>query len=66
MAEGEAIYDCFVGTKYAFVLLVNVFNLNRPVNCHGSAVSLTIFCHFSQSHDKAPNLTGFWEKIFLK
>ena len=25
----------------------------RPANSHGSAVSLTIFCHFSRSHDKA-------------
>ena len=34
----------------------------RPANSHGSAVSLTIFCHFSRSHDKSPNLTGFLEK----
>ena len=39
--------------------------LCRPANSHGSAVSLTFFCHFSQSHDTAPNLTVFWEN-FLK
>ena len=38
----------------------------RPANSHGFAVSLTIFCHFSRSHDKAPNLTVFWEKSFSK
>ena len=44
----------------------NVLYAFRPANCHGSDVSLTIFCHFSQSHDKAPNLTVFWEKFFRK
>ena len=39
---------------------------NRPANSHGSAVSLTIFCHFSRSHDKAPQSHGFLEKNFLK
>ena len=38
----------------------------RPANSHGFAVSLTIFCHFSRSHDKAPNLTVFWQKSFWK
>ena len=38
----------------------------RPANSHGSAVTFTIFCHFSRSHDKAPNLTGFRKKEFLK
>ena len=38
----------------------------RPANSHGFAVSLTIFCHFSRSPDKAPNLTVFWEKSFWK
>ena len=32
-------------------------------NSHGSAVSLTIFCHFSRSHDKAPNLTVFGKNL---
>ena len=27
--------------------------LSRPANSHGSAVSVTMFCHFSRSHDKA-------------
>ena len=36
----------------------------RPANSHGFAVSLTIFCHFSRSHDKAPNLTAFGEISF--
>ena len=38
--------------------------LFRPANSHGSAVGLTIFCHFSRSHDKAPQSHGFWEKSF--
>ena len=37
--------------------------VSRPANSHGSAVSFTIFCHFSRSHDKAPNLTGFVGKV---
>ena len=36
---------------------------DRPANSLGSAASLTIFCHFSRSQDKAPNLTFFWENL---
>ena len=52
-----------------FEELVSQNTVRRPANSHGSAVSLAIFCHFSLSHDKAPNLTGFCRflgKIFLK
>ena len=37
--------------------------LLRRANSHGSAVSLVTFCHFSQSHDKAPNLTVFGKNL---
>ena len=35
----------------------------RPANSHDSAVSLTIFCNFSRSPDKAPNLTVFGKNL---
>uniref|UniRef100_A0A8C5S6I9 IF rod domain-containing protein n=1 Tax=Laticauda laticaudata TaxID=8630 RepID=A0A8C5S6I9_LATLA len=38
---------------------------NSPANSHGSAVSLTIFCHFSWSHDKAPQShIGLYASIY--
>ena len=57
--------------RYIFILvLFTVEPLHnahrRPANSHGFAVSLTIFCHFSRSPDKAPNLTVFLEKYFWK
>ena len=40
------------------MMLNFVYYVHRLSNSHGSAVSLMIFCHFSRSHVKAPNLTG--------
>ena len=52
-----------LGSCYMLMACI-ITHYNRPANSHGSAVSLTIFCHFSRSHDKAPNLTGGGGKSF--
>ena len=43
--------------------IVTPYNNHRPANSHGFAVSLTVFCHFSRSHDKAPSLTVFGKNL---